>query len=912
MNPTYNIVSHTHWDREWYQTQEQFRTRLVDLMDRLLDILEVEPRFRFHLDAQTIVLEDYLDIRPEKETLLAGYIRSGRLFVGPWYIQNDFSLTSGESTVRNLLLGTRMAQRFGFCSEIGYVPDQFGLCGQLPQILSRSGIAYCVFGRGLVLKEGDASEFLWRSSDGSSVFCVFLPFWYNNAQRFSPSIDRSMNLLDSIRTNSLKHASVSQLLLMNGVDHLEAQEDLFAIIDEISPRLPEGTAIRQVSFAEYLQSVAEELAATGRISNLRTYGGEMREGPETSILPGTLSSRAGLKRRNARAQALLERRLEPLSCMADALGVKEYQQGYLDFLWKLLLQNHPHDSICGCHLDAIAGHMNDRFDRLEEAGLMLQKKAMDVLMEHVGRIGFSPTDTLIGVFNTEPRARSGWVDADMDIPEADDLGSVLVLDGHGDSIRFDVLERKARAIGLASPINLPGVVPVASYKLRLYVEDIQAMGFKVYRAVRTERAGTAGQPMAAQAGIPRLERPGKTILENSDCRVRVDEGGTLEYACLRTGKVFPGLMLLEDREDCGDSYIYKEDPSMEPIMGCAGKAEIRVSELNAGTECTIAYSLRIPECWDYEQGRRSDVLVEVPVLITLFLPLRGRRLDIRVSVDNTAQDHRMRFLFPTNSGANESFAAAPFELACRKTGTPSGADPVRCHPNAGLVTAGDADCALAILNEGMYEYEHKQDGSILALTLFRGNSFIARNDSLPLAEDWIVPGNQCLGIHECRLGIMAQGGESGRGSLLAERDSFLNPLYACSQAADVRRFSGGRPFVQDSALGDIFYRPKSNPALDLGSEYSFFRLEGEGIVLSSVRKGDARNSWMIRLFNSLGHPSSGSIHFADASRVRPIEAWELTLLDGRIRRLDTASGERLDLQFESGRILSVEVILDGE
>ncbi len=64
MEKLFCVISHTHWDREWYQSLDQFRLRLVDLMDDLLEILEENPAYIFHLDAQTIVLEDYLEIRP--------------------------------------------------------------------------------------------------------------------------------------------------------------------------------------------------------------------------------------------------------------------------------------------------------------------------------------------------------------------------------------------------------------------------------------------------------------------------------------------------------------------------------------------------------------------------------------------------------------------------------------------------------------------------------------------------------------------------------------------------------------------------------------------------------------------------------------------------------------------------------
>ena len=67
----YHILSHTHWDREWCHTFQQTRRRLVCMIDALLDLLERDGDFKhFHLDGQTICLEDYLEIRPENEKRL--------------------------------------------------------------------------------------------------------------------------------------------------------------------------------------------------------------------------------------------------------------------------------------------------------------------------------------------------------------------------------------------------------------------------------------------------------------------------------------------------------------------------------------------------------------------------------------------------------------------------------------------------------------------------------------------------------------------------------------------------------------------------------------------------------------------------------------------------------------------------
>jgi alpha-mannosidase len=121
---TIHLVSHTHWDREWYLTHEQFRFRLVALVDRLLDLLDANPDYKhFHLDGQTIVLEDYLEIRPEQEPRLRKAIEEGRILIGPWYVMPDEFLVSGEALVRNLLRGHRISREFGTPMPVGYLPD---------------------------------------------------------------------------------------------------------------------------------------------------------------------------------------------------------------------------------------------------------------------------------------------------------------------------------------------------------------------------------------------------------------------------------------------------------------------------------------------------------------------------------------------------------------------------------------------------------------------------------------------------------------------------------------------------------------------------------------------------------------------------------------------------------------------
>jgi len=213
------VVPHTHWDREWYHSFQQFRARLVEMMDALLALLEREPRFTsFTLDGQTILLEDYLEVRPERRAEIQEWVRQGRLLVGPWYTSPDEFLVSAEALIRNLMLGHRIAAEFGGPMKVGYLPDSFGQTAQLPQILQGFGIGAAVFWRGVGDEPGQ-TEFRWKAPDGSTVLAVHLPEGYGNAADLPADREALVERLAEVRQQLAIGATTDHLLLMNGSDH---------------------------------------------------------------------------------------------------------------------------------------------------------------------------------------------------------------------------------------------------------------------------------------------------------------------------------------------------------------------------------------------------------------------------------------------------------------------------------------------------------------------------------------------------------------------------------------------------------------------------------------------------------------------------------------------------------------------
>src|SRR5213080_225834 len=171
----FHLIPHTHWDREWYLPAAAFQARLVAVVDELLERLHADPGYRsFLLDGQTVLLEDYLRARPER-----AHVKTGRLQVGPWYVLADEQIPSGESLIRNLLLGAADAERLGGRLDVLYSPDAFGHPAVLPSLAREFGIKCGVLWRGLVGGGGEPGQehdfYRWSASDGRDVLVWHLP-----------------------------------------------------------------------------------------------------------------------------------------------------------------------------------------------------------------------------------------------------------------------------------------------------------------------------------------------------------------------------------------------------------------------------------------------------------------------------------------------------------------------------------------------------------------------------------------------------------------------------------------------------------------------------------------------------------------------------------------------------------------
>ncbi|MCD6286321.1 MAG: glycoside hydrolase, partial [Anaerolineae bacterium] len=269
---TLTFVSHTHWDREWYQPFEGFRVRLVLLVDKLLQILDTDPGYKyFMLDGQTIVLDDYLAIRPENRAKIEAYVRSGRIQIGPWYILPDEFLVSGESTIRNLLVGAQMCTQFGKRMDVGNIPDPFGHISQLPQILHGFDIDSVVFTRGV---SGVQNEFIWQAPDGTDILVIHQQHGYGNASGMPKDEGMFVKRTQQIIKSLTPTATTPHLLAMNGSDHVEPMPELPSLLSAADAALPD-VEVKHGTLPQFIEAVRSGLRAEN--VQLETRHGEMRD-----------------------------------------------------------------------------------------------------------------------------------------------------------------------------------------------------------------------------------------------------------------------------------------------------------------------------------------------------------------------------------------------------------------------------------------------------------------------------------------------------------------------------------------------------------------------------------------------------------------------------------------------------------
>jgi alpha-mannosidase len=747
-----HVVSHTHWDREWYQPLERFRQRLVALIDELLDAAADGERVSFLLDGQTILIDDYLSIRPDRADELRALLRAGRLEAGPWYVLADELIPSGEALVRNLFAGRRTLARFDAkAPPVLYCPDSFGHPAALPALARGFGLPLILLWRGYGGKRWPAGDIArWTAPDGESVLLFHLPRdGYEFGSHLPADAAAANDRWQRMRRELVARSTTGVMLIQNGADH-HARQPRF---DEAIMALEQAGAADGVHRSS-LRSFSERLVERSSAQRPPVVRGELRDSyGYTWTLQGTFATRAHEKRMNAGVERLLIREAEPWSALADYMGSS--RRALVEMAWRTVLAAHPHDTLCGCSIDDVALAMEQRLRSARNEAVGIRDDSIAELVGHdpvAARDARDRWTPIVLVRNAAPRPRTGVAIIDLEEFVADvgvgpgskppaALQEIPTerprIPGLG---RLQVLSQELRNSRTESPRHYPDNDLVVARRVAAWVTDAPAYGIAAYEI------GT-GDVRRKRPGAPVVVTRGE--MGNSALRVVVGDEGHILLEHIASGRRIPSLLQIIAEDDVGDLYTPAPRPRDVDIQFRGVK---RVHRGPLRGELSLRYRLVAAD------SRRADV----DLALNLVLDADANFLRLNVSGDNRRRDHRVRLALVGDVVAGTVWADAAFGPVRRDPINVDAEDETVEHvpPTAPLhryVSVFGESSSFTVFSDGLAEYEARSDGAVI-VTLLRAVGELSKNDlpERPGHAGWPshTPGAQGLGPFEASLAVM--------------------------------------------------------------------------------------------------------------------------------------------------------------
>lgn len=906
---TLHLVSHTHWDREWYKPFQVFRLQFVSLVDRLLDLLRADRDYRyFMLDGQTALLDDYCSMRPGREAEIRRLVRRGRLLIGPWHVLMDEFLVSPESIIRNLLLGECTARRFGGKMPVGYIPDQFGHIGQMPQILLGFGIDTACLWRGV----GDEPcEFLWEAPDGSRVFTANLREGYMNAA-WLPADDPEAfvrEVAGDARDALKDHAASGHLLLMQGFDHMEAVPGTSAAVRYARGRL-DGDILVHSTLPAYLAAAQASL----KEKNITppTVRGELRSSRRSNLLPGAHSSRMWIKQRNFRCETLLEKWGEPLSAWEaivramQGAKAREDRSGIIRQAWRLLLDCHPHDSICGASIDQVHREMETRFDQVEQIAGELVQQGLEFLSARMNTLEGArpgegkamPTDTLV-VFNPMSSPRRDMVTVPVLLPaegsfEIVDQGGTVFPHVAAPAVGYDVaditldrkgfidvlkmaqngriqgmtirdvrFERRGQELAVDARLDASWAVDLEAFatqkkSFEAILKDETLTAYRLHARfvepaavtfVPDDVPGLGGKTFwlrPSEAGSRGEMKPSGTAVENEFFTLTASpEDGTLSVTDKRSGATYGPLNRFVDGGDRGDEYNYcpPDQDAIVDSLKAARNVSVRTTVHDAVSYLHISLQITVPARLREDRRGRGDETAVIAISSRVTVAVGVPRIDIATTIDNTAEDHRLRAHFEAPVNADYALHDGHFQVVRRTVGAPPHDDtwfePPRPEVPQRLFTAvSDGTSGLMVAVRGLPEVTviDLPDGSTdIALTLLRCVGWLSRDDLSTrkghAGPQHATPEAQLHGRHHFEYSIIPLTGDYM--AAVEQAHAFAAPMRAAATALH------GGPVPGTCSFMEVHPREFIISAVKVSED-------GRGITLRGYNMTDADIEVMVR------------------------------------------------------------------
>jgi hypothetical protein len=831
---TFHLIGHTHWDREWYLPRGQLGARLISVIDELVELLDRDPAIPgFLLDGQTVLLEDYLRVRPDQRQRISQLVSQGRITTGPWYVLADEQIPSAESLIRNLLLGRADCEALGGGMKVLYSPDAFGHPGWLPSIAAEFGLKHGVAWRGI---RSGRDLFRWRGPDGRTVLTYHLPPDGYEVGSGVPS-DPAMAKRDwpPVRRVLADRAASSQIAVFVGADHHAIRNDLTRLRDTLAGLEPEHM-VRLSRLEDFFHAVDPELQLTEQSGELRDHG-------HTWTLQGVHGTRAHQKRRNSRLELWLERYAEPLAAISRMVGGKD-RRPRLAWAWRSLVQSQFHDSIGGCASDAVAMEVDVRHTEVDGLACEMARQAMQELFNwDPDRARERPDEVRpsLVLWNPAARPREGIVLARVTRFRRDILvgppgnrvartapqeGPIAFRNASGEVFPVQLLASEPALERLDARRHYPDQDEVESLRVAFEAPPVGGLSGEVLTLVE-------GIDIPAWGGA-RVE--GRRII-NEHLEIAVGRNGSLTVLDRRSGFRRAGFFRLECETDLGDTYSFcpARPPRVRP-----SRAPVRVRALASGP---LVAALEILGTTEVPPGRsgKPNGSIRTSLILMLFRDDPLVRCSLRLN--NEGVDHRFRARFSTGRAGIPALAGSGMGTERRGATiepphvieTPPATAPA--HRFVGVGGEG----GMALFAPGFFEYELQPEGDLL-FTVLRAVDQLSRNDLMtrPGHAGWPVstPLAQCQGTDELDFAF-------GLGDM------------------------GDDPVRLQEAWENLFLPLKPMWSRDwngTGAASPGIELEGEGLVLSAIKPAESGEGVVIRCYNLRAEPVEGCLRFGFSVR----------------------------------------------
>ena len=856
------LVVHTHWDREWYRPFAQFRSRLVALVDGVLDGEAGRP---FLLDGQAVVLEDYLAVRPERSADVSAALRQGLIEAGPWYVLADSLIPSGEGLVRNLLAGRQVLRSLrAVAPDVLYCPDSFGHPATLPALAVGFGFGTIILWRGYggaAHAVGDTG--LWAAPDESTVIFYHLPpDGYEFGSHLPTDVDAARERWTAIRSVLHPRATTGLALLTVGADHHAAPANLDAAIDALKSAAGEDS-IQRSSIAGFARELAERVSSAAA----PTVRGELRDSyGYTWTLQGTLGARAALKRRYAQVESQLVRDVEPWAALARIKGDAIDRRALTRAVWKPLLLCQPHDTLCGCSVDDVAAAMADRLRESAAAGEELRSSTVMSFVGHDGNEARRSPARWMNVAlvrNATARMRTGVAEIDVD----------LVLDDAPVGPGSAGIEPRARQPGPVA-IGSPAIPIQELDRSRTFVREEASRHYPWNRLVERRRmlAWLTAVPGYGIVTLPIDEK--RRRLNTAPSAVSANSTG-IHGNGLRVEKKNASLVLGTDGIEIDDWLTFEIEGERgdlythSAIPGVRAQATLVRSKVTAKgplrAELTSDWAIAVPErrLTSAAGEPRRDPAARLSIQTAIQLDAGASFARLLVRGENSANDVRLRVGARTTIPSPRVVADAAFGPVERKPVVIRGAVnemPTATAPLHRYVSAFADDRGATLFSDGLAEYEVDTDGTIW-VTLFRAVGELSRHNlpERPGHAGYPVstPDAQATVPFEAQFAFALHGPQSDAITALIEQiaEDVLLPLR-----------------------GETWRTAIDPPAAVPG-----VALHGDGLAFSALKESEDGEWMVLRCVNLLERDVPGR--------------WQLSpLREARLARLDETALEPLTVQ----------------